>query len=220
MNLHRTALILGATFLAGGLTSPNEARAQSYFSQSVRLPAGSAALVRTLLKAPSASRRLEAAEELAETGDSRVLEALESAAADDPNQDVRRAARNAIRRIRAAQDDFAPRDPNVEAVEGWYQRFLGRKPDRSGVATWASMLARGASPENVQAGILASDEFWELHGRRPAGFIRGLYEGVLSRAPRKAEMDSWGRRYNQLRGDRSRLAQEFVAAAQKELGGN
>jgi len=215
MNLHRIALIVGAVLLVGGL--PNEARAQSYSSRHVRSSSGRAALERTLVNAPSASRRAAAAEELGEIGDRRSLEALDTAASDDPSAEVRRTARRAARQIRAVQEEFAPRDANVELVASWYRRYLGREPDRSGLANFTGMLARGTSAEDVQAGILASDEFWRLNGSRPEGFIRGLYEGVLGRTPRRAEMDSWGRRYNLLRGDRSRLAQEFVAAAQQEL---
>jgi hypothetical protein len=218
MNLPRTALVLTAALLVAGVTSPNEARAQShYFSQSSRLPAGRAALVRALLKSPSAERRADAAEELGESGDPRVLDALRTAADDDPSSEVRRAAGRAIRRIRAVQEEFAPRDPNVELVDGWYRRYLGRAADSSGLATWTARLARGASAEDVEAGILASDEFWQLHDSRPEGFISGLYKAVLSRTPRRAEVLAWGRRYVQLRGDRSTLAQEFVVGAQQEL---
>jgi HEAT repeats/Domain of unknown function (DUF4214) len=230
MNARRTALVLGAALLVCGLeTSPNEARAQSYSSQ-IRLPPGRAALVRTLLNGVSARRRAEAAEALGETGDQRVLEALATAAAHDSEPEVRGAARRAIRQIRGDQGQWEggpgpfprpqPQDPNVVLVESWYQRYLGRSGDRSGLATFAGMLARGVSAEDVQAGILASDEFWRRYGGTAPGFIRGLYESVLNRTPNRAEVDLWGRRYNLLRGDRSRLAQEFVAAAQQELLGS
>ena len=230
MNVRPFALVFGAAALVCGLAAPDEARAQSFSSQ-IRLPAGRAALVRTLLEGVSARRRLAAAEELGETGDPRVLEALATAAAHDTDPDVRRAARRAIRQIRGDQGGNwnggwgfvpqpPPQDPNVTLVQSWYQRFLGRSADSGGLATFVGMLRRGVAATDVQAGILASDEFWRLQGGRTDLFIRGLYVAVLNREPSRDEVRGWERRFVALRGDRARLTQEFVTAAQQELLGN
>src|SRR5262249_45402136 len=158
------------------------------------------ALVRILLEGVSARRRLLAAEELGETGDPRVLEALATAAAHDTDPEVRRAARRSIRQIRGEQGGGwgggflpqpPPQDPNVTLVQSWYQRFLGRSADASGLATFAGMLQRGVSATDVQAGILASDEFWQLQGGRADLFIRGLYRAVLNREPSRQEVGIW-----------------------------
>src|SRR5262245_7512560 len=99
MNVRWTTFV-GLLSLAVGFHLPaNEARAQSFSQQQIRLPPGRAALVRTLLEAVSSRRRLEAAQALGETGDPRVLEPLATAAARDTDPDVRRAARHAIRQI-------------------------------------------------------------------------------------------------------------------------
>lgn len=230
MIANRWALAAGTFLLLGVVSIPTEVFAQSYQSREVTLPPGRAALVRTLLNGVSAKRRYEAAQALGETGDPRVLEALATAAAHDTDPDVRRVARRAIRQIRGDQGggNWSPapfpqqqqQDPNVVLVESWYQRYLGRSADQGGLATFAGMLARGTSAEDVQAGILASDEFWRNNGGRPVGFIAGLYQAVLGRQPTRQDLADWGRRYLQLRGDRSRMAQEFVVAAQQELLGN
>jgi len=221
MNVRRTGLVLGAAllvFVTG--SSPNEARAQSRSSYERRSRDRVDDLARTLLESSRTSRRAAAAEELGELGDERGLDALATASAHDSEPEVRRAARRAIRQIRDRGGyDSRPsiRDPNVEAVESYYQRYLGRAADRDGLLAFTRMLANGVSAEDVQAGIISSDEFWRLNGGRPEGFIRGVYQTVLGRKPTRQEMDVWGRRYNLLRGDRSRLAQEFFYAAQREL---
>lgn len=225
MNRHFAALLIAASALSGVQTG--EARAQSYGGGGVRLPSYQAALVRTLLNGVSARRRAEAALQLGESGDPRVLEALATAAAHDTEPDVRRAARQAIRQIRGGQIDAPPRpgpfpppqpqDPNVVLVESWYQRYLGRSADRGGLGTFAGMLARGTPADQVQATLLASDEFWRRYGGTPAGFIGGLYECVLSRSPTRGEVGNWGQRFNLHRGDRTAVALEFLAAAQQEL---
>jgi hypothetical protein len=228
MNARPTALFLAAA-LVGGLSWPQDAPAQSYSSRQISLPPGRAALVRTLLEAVSAKRRFEAAQALGETGDPRVLEALATAAAHDTEPDVRRAARVAIRQIRGDQGggDWGhgpfpqpqKQDPNAVLVESWYQRYLGRSADQSGLAAFSGMLARGVPAEDVQAGILASDEFWRNCGGRPAAFVVALYQAVLNRQPNRQEAAGWLRRASTLGGDRGRLAQEFVVAAQQELLG-
>jgi HEAT repeat protein len=213
--------------LAGSAATPDgQLHAQS-FSSSVRLPAGRAALVRTLLNSVSARRRAEAAEELGLTGDPRVLEALATAAAHDTEPSVRRAARQAIRQIRGDQEEPpqwpgpipvpTPRDPNVILVQSWYQRFLGRSADAAGLASHVAALRRGMAAEDVQAAMLASDEFWQNAGGTASDWIVGLYRAVLSRGANRYEIGIWGRRFNALRGDRGALAREFVREAQGEL---
>jgi HEAT repeat protein len=231
MFTHRLAAVAaGALLLAGSTAMPDaELRAQSY-SSGVRLPAGRAALVRTLLNSVSARRRAEAAEELGETADPRVLEALATAAAHDSEPDVRRAARRAIRQIRGDRDDDdsgigpiqrpASRDPNVTLVDSWYQRYLGRSADRGGLASNVGLLQRGVSPEEVQGIILGSDEFWENSGGTVPRFVGGLYRVILNRDPTRREVEGWVRRYAVNRANRSAVAQEFLAAAQQELLSN
>jgi len=227
MKACRTALTAGALLLAGAFYVPApELHAQSY-SSNIRLPAGRASLVRTLLNSVSARRRLEAAEELGETADPRVLEALATAAAHDTNPDVRKAARRAIRQIRGDTEDAQPgpgpfqpppsRDPNVTLVDSWYQRYLGRSADRTGLTTYVGMLARGVSAEYVQAAILASDEFWRNAGGTLSDWIVGLYKAVLNRGASRYEVGIWTRQFNAVRRDRLRLAQDFLKEAQGEL---
>ena len=47
----------------------------------------------------------------------------------------------------------------VDVIQSWYLRCLGRPADAVGLSTWVQALHCSATLEEVQAGILASDEY-------------------------------------------------------------
>jgi hypothetical protein len=102
-------------------------------------------------------------------------------------------------------------------VQSYYQRFLQRPADPAGLQMWATQMANGLPVEAVQAGILASDEYYQLQGSNPTGFIVGLYQDVLGRAPNDFEIQTWLNYWNQVNGDRQQLASTFLVAARSEL---
>lgn len=51
-------------------------------------------------------------------------------------------------------------ESNVMLVQSYYQQYLGRAADAGGLIYWTGALAAGATPEQVLAGILSSDEFF------------------------------------------------------------
>ena len=112
-----------------------------------------------------------------------------------------------VYRTQPAQDDAA-------VVAMWYQKYLGRDPDASGLQAWVQELRRGG---RVEASILGSDEYYVRHGNVPEGFVTGLYVEVLGRQPSVDEVQGWLVRLGQLGGDRTTLADEFLRAAQYEL---
>ena len=69
-------------------------------------------------------------------------------------------------------------------VEGLYQRFLGRAADPLGLATWVGFLADGGTMVQLEAMILGSPEYFNVHGGGTnAGFINAIYRDVLGRVP-------------------------------------
>ena len=86
------------------------------------------------------------------------------------------------------------RDLADEVVNSWYMRFLGRGIDPTGKRSWAVQLRRGADPTTVLAGILGSDEYYELSGGTPRNFVDRLYMDVARRRPNPREMDAALRR--------------------------
>ncbi len=109
--------------------------------------------------------------------------------------------------------------PYTPLVQSWYQRYLHREPDPGGLHTWVSALRCGASPDDVQASILASEEYYCNRGKHcETGYVSALFTDVLGRAPCEHDIHSWTHRLRQL-GCRKRLALEFFAASAPELAG-
>jgi len=191
----------------------------------------SALAARTLQSAADWRQREEAAQRLGGSGDERWGGPLARAAASDPSRRVRQAARDAIDSIREANgrpDTFppprpppwgggvVPSDPNADLIESWFQRYLGRSVDPGGLASRLELLRRGADPEDVEADIIGSGEYWERHGSNVIGFVRGLYADVLNREANRGEVRVWADRYVVQRGNRSAVAREFLQAAARE----
>lgn len=99
-------------------------------------------------------------------------------------------------------------------VQSWYRQFLRRDAEPAGFNDWMAVL-RCQGPEAVQAGILGSEEYYHGHGCSPEGFVAGLYADVLGRTACAPEIHGWV--CNLRRGDRVRLAQDFLCAARTEL---
>ncbi len=213
-------LILGAMEL---LTSP--ASAQQYYSGSQAGPALGpieSSAVQTLMEDPDPNRRRDAALSLGQRGSASVVGRLASAAAYDPERSVRVAAGDAIAMIkRRSAGEWAVRPPAPsgyrQMVESWYTLYLNRAPDPTGVRDFVNRLSRGASPEEVQSSIIGSDEYYRLHGSRPASWIAGMYADVLNRSARPDEISHWLGMYQRLGGSREQTALEFLRTARTEL---
>jgi uncharacterized protein DUF4214 len=52
-------------------------------------------------------------------------------------------------------------------------------------------LRRGDSPEEIQAGIPGSDEYYRIQGSRRHAWIAALYSEMLDRSPSRREINSW-----------------------------
>lgn len=59
-----------------------------------------------------------------------------------------------------------PEHEAAAIVHGLYRGFLGRAPDPVGLAYWSARLAQGASPHEVLAAIMGSDEYRAAEGGR------------------------------------------------------
>lgn len=101
-----------------------------------------------------------------------------------------------------------PVDP-VAAIRGWYVEYLQREPEPAGLQYWRNKLDRGYSLRRVQAGILSSDEFWEMAGATPQTYVQTLFRVVLRRDPSYDELLRWSRRA--ARWDRTDVALDFLA---------
>jgi hypothetical protein len=76
-------------------------------------------------------------------------------------------------------------------VTAAYQRYLGRLPDSTGLASWVSQMQHGLSDEHLEAGFIGSPEYIQSHGGTGAGWITGMYQNLLGRTPSQAEVNTW-----------------------------
>jgi hypothetical protein len=101
-------------------------------------------------------------------------------------------------------------DATGAQIEAWYQRYLHRSADPTGLQAWGERLRNGEPRFSVEAGILGSDEYFQNHGNDQAQFIRGLFNDVLGRRPARAEVGAWLDVWDQVGGNRERLARRFL----------
>lgn len=74
-----------------------------------------------------------------------------------------------------------------------YERYMHREPG-SNADAWIQDMRTGRTPNDVLAGILASDEYYAKAGNTRAGYVRQLYVDVLGREPLPAEINYWAGR--------------------------
>jgi len=90
-------------------------------------------------------------------------------------------------------------------VRGWYRQFFNREMDR-GALRWINDLQRGVDPNQVLAQILSSDEYYQLAGSTPEGFVRQLFDDLRGREPTRDELRDWTRRLQTLKREQVALA--------------
>jgi subtilisin family serine protease len=82
-------------------------------------------------------------------------------------------------------------------INGSYQRYLGRSADAAGLNGWLTEMDRGMHIEGMQAGFIASPEFYAQAGGDPRQWVANLYLTVLGRPAGAAEIDAWTARLAQ-----------------------
>ena len=101
--------------------------------------------------------------------------------------------------------------PDVQ-IRGWYLMYLGRIPQPQEVQAWLNQLNRGATFIDLQVGILASPEYYQICNNNPTVFVQSIYQLILGRPVTQAEL---GILVQQLainfRGDRTRFVQNAIA---------
>jgi uncharacterized protein YkwD len=84
-------------------------------------------------------------------------------------------------------------EARTRLVKHWYVTYLGRQAINGEEQAWVSWMLRGATEEQVVAGILSSVEFRNRIRARAAApaYIRTLYALLLHRLARPAELATW-----------------------------
>jgi hypothetical protein len=73
-------------------------------------------------------------------------------------------------------------------VETWYRQYLGRHVDPLGIEFWGGRLRAGHPPGEVLAGVLSSEEYFNMHGGSDDQFVHALYRDLFNRPPTPNEL--------------------------------
>jgi hypothetical protein len=106
---------------------------------------------------------------------------------------------------------------DTELVQSWCVRYLHRRGAPCELEAWAKHLRCGESPAALEAGFLATDEYFALHHNCPEEYIVALYADVLGRTPCRQEVATWMCQFRQA-CSRTVFTTKFLCAARKELG--
>jgi hypothetical protein len=102
-------------------------------------------------------------------------------------------------------------------VESYYEKYLHRPADPVGMKTWLDHFSWGESAESIQAQLMSSDEYWQINGANPQGFVAAMYNDVLGRSPNPNEVATWLNYWSQDPNNRLRTTSTFMIAARSEL---
>ncbi|HEY8505373.1 MAG TPA: hypothetical protein VIL46_12380 [Gemmataceae bacterium] len=103
----------------------------------------------------------------------------------------------------------------VAMVQRWYQRFLRRPADPEGLRAYIRHM-NAVGVHDALAVMLGSDEYFNLRGGTPVGFIIGLYDDLLGREPTLREVLAWEQQLV-AHGSRHHLVNQFQSAYRGEI---
>lgn len=96
-----------------------------------------------------------------------------------------------LSRTQFALDVLSGNEYHQDLVQSWYEKYLGRPADPSGLSLYTNLLNNGWTDETVEQAILSSQEFYTDSGSTVAGFVTRLYGTVLDRAPDQSGFAFW-----------------------------
>jgi Subtilase family/Domain of unknown function (DUF4214) len=82
------------------------------------------------------------------------------------------------------------------SLQGFYEEYLGRPSDPSGVNYWIGRMAQGTTFEQVRLAFIGSPEYFALHNDDPGQTIDALYHDVLGRVPDPGGRTYWIAHFN------------------------
>lgn len=94
-------------------------------------------------------------------------------------------------RIAVANGITYSREYRSRLITGSYRTYLGRGPDPTGLENWLRAMDRGLTIQDMEAGFLASQEYYGKAGGTDAGWVRKLYQHVLGRNAASSEVAHW-----------------------------
>jgi len=78
-----------------------------------------------------------------------------------------------------------------QVIGNLYETYLGRAVDVGGLNYWLGVWSANNGPEQVQAGIIGSPEFYFTAGNTDAAWVTALYQNLFERNPAFFEVSYW-----------------------------
>lgn len=97
-----------------------------------------------------------------------------------------------------------------EQLETLFQTILERNPTQREMEAWLSSIRSGQSITDVQATLLANNQFFNQCDRDKQQYVTKLHQMLLDRDPSRDELAYWTQRFDALQGVRSDVAREFL----------
>lgn len=76
-------------------------------------------------------------------------------------------------------------------IQESYAHYLSRTAEPAGLTYWLAQMQVGRTISQMEAGFLASDEYFQRSGGSVAGWVSELYGHVLGRTPSASEVSYW-----------------------------
>jgi hypothetical protein len=79
----------------------------------------------------------------------------------------------------------------TQRVQADYQTYLGRSATTTEVQYWVNFFENGGSNEQVVAGFISSQEYFQDNGNNIVDWLYADYRTVLQREPDNAGLQYW-----------------------------
>lgn len=98
----------------------------------------------------------------------------------------------------------------LDQINQWYKQYLRRDASAQELNAWQSYLQAGKSPQDIQAYILGSSEYFDRMGNQRDPYLAALYQTLLGRQPTAAEMQQFVSQYQQYGGARTDFVRDVM----------
>lgn len=98
----------------------------------------------------------------------------------------------------------------LDQINQWYKQYLRRDALATELSAWQSYLQAGKSPQDIQAYILGSSEYFDRMGNQRDPYLTSLYQTLFGRQPTAAEMQQFAAQYQQYGGARTDFVRDVL----------
>lgn len=99
----------------------------------------------------------------------------------------------------------------IVQVNQWYREYLHRDATPQELAAWQAHLQAGRAPQDVQAFILGSSEYFDLVGKNSRDpYLNEVLRTLLGRQPTPAELQQYAAQYQQYGGARTDFVRDVM----------